>query len=132
MPILTEKPIPSGAKTLVDTYIFECQEITEAVDGRPFKVRGIFQKADVKNGNGRIYPRSLWERIVSDPTIQEKIKTRGMVGEVEHPQDGQTDLKRVSHVVTTLGMDNEGNIIGEAEIFDTEPHGKNLKELLRK
>lgn len=115
-----------------DTFIFEAYEVLqESQDpNSPLIVKGIFQKSETRNGNGRIYPRSLWEKVVRDPQLQEKIKGRAMVGEVEHPADGMTNLTRVSHVITRLEMRGD-DIVGEAEIFGT-PGGSILKELFRR
>jgi len=134
MPAILEQPkkISVGVKSFKDTMIFECTGFTEATADRPFMVKGRFQKAEARNGNGRIYPRTLWEKILQDAKIMERVKGRMMMGEVEHPADGQTDLKRVSHVITHLEMTPDGDVIGEAEIFDTKPQGENLKELFRK
>ena len=43
--------------------------------------------------------------------------------------DGRTSLRRVSHVITGLSLGEDGIVIGEAEILDTES-GKAIKALL--
>lgn len=93
------------------------------------KVRGVFQKYNERNANNRVYEKGIFDRILSDAEgIMKRINERAMVGELEHPADGQTDLKRVSHVIVSLTDDSKGNIVGEAEILNT-PHGKVLKAL---
>jgi len=92
------------------------------------KVRGIMQKYDVVNSNGRVYPKSLFEKILKDSMVQERIKNRGMVGVLEHPDDGQTRLENISHVVTKVWDDGKGNILGECEVLETKP-GTHLKRL---
>jgi hypothetical protein len=106
-------------------------EILESGDStRAMKIRGLFQLAEKKNANGRIYPSTLWERVCGDTGLVKKIQGRGMLGEVEHPRDGTTNLSRVSHIVTSLTR--KGNeIIGEAEILNT-PSGMIIQELLSK
>jgi len=100
----------------------------KSTSGKPTKkVVGTFQVAEVKNANGRIYPKKLWERVINDPGVQQKIKNRELYGELDHPDDGQTKLKRVSHVITELRMDGN-QIIGVAEILPT-PHGQILSGL---
>jgi hypothetical protein len=92
-------------------------------------VRGIFQRVDTKNANGRIYTSSLWEKTLNDPKVNEALRGRRMLGEVEHPKDGATNLNRVSHIVT--GLSRKGDeIIGEAEILNT-PTGRVVQELFR-
>lgn len=116
-------------------FVYEPQELTESekkdkkYEGVLLKVRGIFQRGDEKNGNGRIYPTSLWEKVIPSKEVQERIAKRQMLGELEHPKDGETDLKRVSHVITKLWL--EGNLVwGESEILDTE-NGRTLATLLK-
>lgn len=113
-----------------DVTTFRNYTLTEGSDktGRKFRiVRGIFQEVDTPNQNGRIYPRSLWERIINSENTKRAIKNRESFGELDHPEDGKTELKRVSHIITDLKL--EGNhVIGEAEILPT-PHGKILEAL---
>jgi hypothetical protein len=105
-------------------------EIVEDAKGAgPMIVRGVVQRSGVKNANGRIYTDPLWERVLSDQTVCEALKRRRMLGEVEHPKDGATNLSRTSHIITKL--DKRGSEIwGEAEVLNT-PQGKIIQELFR-
>ena len=48
---------------LRDVYSFgELRIISESNSGGPMKVAGLFQEAEVKNGNKRIYSKNLLER----------------------------------------------------------------------
>ena len=99
-----------------------------AADGR-MTVRGVFQRVGTQNANGRIYSNGLWERVLKDDKVNEAITRRRMLGEVEHPKDGTTNLARVSHIVTKL--ERKGSVImGEAEVLNT-PAGKLIQELFR-
>lgn len=52
----------------------------------PFLIRGVFQRADVKNANGRVYPKSIWEaHTAKDSHLMRKIAERSCVGQIEHP-----------------------------------------------
>lgn len=103
--------------------------ITEDVGGTGvMRVRGVFQRADVLNGNKRIYPLSLWEKAMEDEDVINAIKDRRMLGEVEHPSDGTTNLGRVSHLISKLELHNDGTIFGEAEVLPTRA-GNDLKVL---
>lgn len=115
--------------TLSDTlpFVYQIQESA----GKPFIVKGVFQRAEAKNHNGRVYPRSLWEKILEDKTIIESLNRRRMLGELDHPNDGEVKLSRVSHLVTGLEMMEDGTVIGSAEVMDT-PSGQILKELFRR
>lgn len=93
------------------------------------KVRGVFQRSDVKNGNGRVYSEQLWNRVLGEGALKQTLGSRLMLGEVEHPSDGMTNLSRVSHVITSLNK-SSGKVVGEAEVLNT-PSGKILQELFR-
>lgn len=93
-------------------------------------IGGVFQRAEVPNANGRIYPRPLWEKLLNNNKIQEAIKARRMLGLIEHPSDGKTDPTKASHIVTELKLNENNEIIGRAEILNT-PNGLILQELFR-
>jgi predicted transcriptional regulator len=90
------------------------------------RVTGIFQKADVRNHNGRVYKRSLWESILARSDIKDTLAGRTMLGELGHPECVDTTPVNVSHIVTELKLLPNGDIYGEAEILDT-PSGRILK-----
>ena len=88
--------------------------------------RGEFGRCDVPTLNGRVYPQRLMQREID--RLQEDLSHRRILGELDHPSDGRTSLKRVSHVITGLKI-KDGIVIGEAEILNT-PEGKTLKALI--
>ena len=47
-------------------------------------VEGILATVEVKNGNGRYYPKSLWEREMDK--YSQLIKENRAVGELDHPE----------------------------------------------
>lgn len=100
--------------------------LEESEDGR-IVARGEFGRCDLPTQNGRIYPRAIYEREVN--RLNENIGRRRCLGELDHPQDGKTKLNRVSHVITDLSVDEDGRVVGEAEILDT-PAGKTLKAIM--
>ncbi len=117
--------------TLYEVLPFKARILETITDG-PNKgrmvVEGMFQAADRKNANGRIYPRSLWEKILKSDATNKAIEERRMFGELDHPQDGKWLLTRAAHIVTAMSMNENGEILGRAEILDT-PNGKILQEL---
>lgn len=105
--------------------------LVESKDGdKPMVVGGRFQHCDMKNGNGRSYPKGLWERVLSDDGVMNMVNQRRMLGTVEHPSSGETALSDVSHIVTKLEMRGD-EIYGEAELLNT-PQGLIMQELARK
>lgn len=94
--------------------------------GRLVKFRGKFQEAEAINKNKRMYPYDVLDENVNK--LQESIKERRLVGELDHPTDSIIHFANVSHVVTKLWW--EGNVLmGEGEILNT-PHGKVLQALI--
>lgn len=96
------------------------------------KVGGIFQMEDEKNKNNRIYPSETWDAVFSNKEFQERLQSRGIFGEVDHPKDGGS-LRRISHIITKLERKNVNGkrvIWGEAEILDT-PDGRIAETLFK-
>lgn len=88
--------------------------------------RGKFQEAEAVNKNKRMYPFTVLESNVK--ALNECVKARGLVGELDHPEDSIIHFEKASHVITRLWW--EGNVMmGEGEILNT-PHGKILKALI--
>lgn len=115
-----------GAKQLLIESNPVVMTLVEGTGGKTV-ARGEFGRVDVPTDNGRIYPRKLMEREIK--RLSESLKSRRVVGEMDHPSDGKTSLKRVSHVITKLEITEDGIVMGEAEILNTYD-GKNLKALI--
>lgn len=105
-------------------------KIEEDVQGRPLRVSGVFQKIGEKNSNARIYPKDLWEKVLNDEKTQRRLKERRVLGELDHPKDGKTQLLRAAMVITDLGIGEDGFVRGVYEVLNT-PSGQVLKELHR-
>jgi len=91
------------------------------------KLRGVFQKCDEQNNNGRIYPRPVLENQVK--AIQEKIADRSLVGALDHPPNDAIHLSQASHLITKLWVEPNGQVMGECEILST-PNGQIVKALI--
>jgi hypothetical protein len=100
--------------------------LVESASGDKTIARGEFGRCGIPTQNGRIYPEKLMQREID--RLQEDLSNRRILGELDHPSDGKTSLKRVSHVITGLKI-KDGIVIGEAEILNT-PEGKTLKALI--
>ena len=80
-------------------------------------IEGIFLECDIKNRNGRIYPLDTVIKEVNRYDSQ-FIQTKRALGELGHPDSGQINLDRVSHLIT--GLRPEGKVfIGKAKLLDT-------------
>jgi hypothetical protein len=115
-------------RTLVDMAGSIKLQLTESAEGGKHLIaRGEFGRADVPTQNRRVYPRKIWEREIQ--RINEAMASGKVLGELDHPADGKTSLKRVSHIMTGLHMQDDGVIIGEAKILDNE-YGRQLRSIL--
>ena len=101
--------------------------LKESVDnGGRYIMRGILQKANTLNQNGRVYPMDILEREVRN--YQKFIAENRALGELDHPDSSVVELKNASHIVREAYM--QGDICyGSVEILDT-PAGKILKSLV--
>jgi hypothetical protein len=91
---------------------------------------GPFIQADVKNRNGRIYPKDLMvdtiSRYMKDRMTGPKLRS---YGELDHSQDLTINLHRISHIVTSLEW--KGNdVLGKAKIIDTE-YGRIAESIIK-
>lgn len=89
-------------------------------------MKGILQKADTLNQNGRIYPIHVLEREVRN--YQKFIVENRALGELDHPDSSVVNLKNVSHVIREAHLEGE-TVYGTVELLDT-PSGKILQSLV--
>lgn len=101
-------------------------------DGR-WVVEGPGQRSDVKNANQRTYGRKIWEKLVADKEsyVQQAITERQMIGHLEHPKDGRTDLREAAILTTKAELRKDGVVWNKFELLET-PSGLILQELTRK
>tara|TARA_Y100000389_G_C17284079_1_gene424495 strand:+ start:141 stop:752 length:612 start_codon:yes stop_codon:yes gene_type:complete len=117
-------------KLLIETQTFQqsslmLNEGKKSDRGLPI-VGGILATAEVENGNGRYYKKSLWEREIDK--YMECIEERRALGELDHPESSVINLKNASHNIAELWWDGN-NIMGKIEILPT-PSGNILKALI--
>jgi hypothetical protein len=79
-------------------------------------VEGILATVEVKNGNGRYYPRELWEREIDNFSRKIQMKSTETCGELDHPDSQVINLKNASHAIRELYWRGD-EIWGKVEIF---------------
>jgi hypothetical protein len=95
--------------------------------GKNHFIEGIFMQSEMKNRNGRVYPRKTMAAAV-EKYVTEQVNTKRAVGELNHPDGPSVNLDKVSHLITSLQW--EGNdVVGKARILET-PMGQIVKGLL--
>jgi hypothetical protein len=113
---------------LISEEVTNAEYLIEEKNGKKeYKIRGVFLQSNVKNRNGRVYPREILVREVNRYT-KEFINKNRAFGELGHPDGPTVNLERVCHMVKSLIPDGD-NFIGEAKIMDT-PYGKIVKGLI--
>ena len=80
---------------IVDYLPFEVkpEQINESLkenDGKLI-VRGVLQRAEAKNQNGRVYPKDILHR-EAKKYAKEFIKERRAMGELDHPESSVVNL----------------------------------------
>ena len=117
---------------IVDYLPFEVKpkQINESMKENSGKliVKGVLQRAEAKNQNGRIYPREILEREAKKYT-KEFIGQRRAMGELDHPESSVVNLQNVSHNVKEMHWEGD-NLLGTVEVLGT-PSGNILKELFK-
>jgi hypothetical protein len=100
----------------------------DASDGKPGKlfVKGVIQRADTLNQNGRIYPKDILFKEVEN--YKKVVMERRAMGELDHADDPVVNLKNVSHLITDIWADDEV-IFGKIEILPT-PMGNIARNLI--
>jgi hypothetical protein len=103
--------------------------IVEGTETAPkmYFIEGPFLQADIKNRNGRIYPRHTLAEEVKRYN-REIVAEQRALGELGHPDTPTINLPLVSHIITELTQDGS-NFSGRAKILDT-PNGKIVKALI--
>jgi len=109
--------------------LFEAEDVTpvETGDG-VLKMTGVLQRANSPNANNRIYPKPILER--EDGKMQDGIKARSAVGELDHPDTPVVQLENGSHLVTKTWWDGD-DLKGEVEILNT-PKGRILEAYINR
>ena len=90
-------------------------------ENRPLTVKGVIQRAEAKNQNGRIYPREILEREIKK-YIDGPVKEKRALGELDHPESSIINLQNVSHNVTKIKMigdDVYGEVIKTTRRYTT-------------
>ena len=94
---------------------------------KDYFIEGIFMQSEIKNRNGRIYPKEVIQKEVKRYN-KEFVKQDRAFGELGHPEGPTINLDKVSHMITKLEEDGN-NFVGRAKILST-PNGQIVKNLI--
>ena len=119
-------------KLLVDVRPFEisAEKINESISENNGKliVKGVLQRAESKNQNGRVYPREVLLKEVGK-YLENQVTERRALGELDHPESSVVNLNNASHNVIEMHWDGD-DLLGTVEVLST-PAGNILKELFK-
>jgi len=100
---------------------------TKSEDGSVV-LEGVFTQFGVRNKNNRIYEEQ--EVMPHIKELKEKVKTKKLLGELDHPKDFYISLSNVSHVIEDLSYDADNKQVrGRIRLLNTSK-GKEAKALI--
>lgn len=90
-------------------------------------IHGVFLQSELKNRNGRVYPKSVLEAAVNKYN-ELYINQNRALGETEHPNYPNPNLAKACIKIESLGWSGN-DVIGKARVLNTT-EGKNLAALI--
>jgi len=116
---------------LIDHTPFHIAKLTlseaKMAPGGRMRIKGKLQESEVKNGNGRVYPREILAR-EAKKYAEGPVASNTAMGELDHPESSIVNLNNVSHNIKKIWW--EGNdLMGELELLNT-PSGKIAQEII--
>jgi len=94
---------------------------------KEYFIEGVFMQSEIKNRNGRVYPKEVMQKEVSR-YVKEFVEKDRAFGELGHPDGPTINLDKVSHLITKLEEDGN-NFVGRAKILST-PNGQIVRNLI--
>ena len=85
---------------------------------KDYFIEGIFMQSQIKNRNGRVYPKDVMLKEVNRYR-KDFIDNKRAFGELGHPDGPTINLDRVSHLITSLEEDGN-DFVGRKDIIYTK------------
>lgn len=84
---------------------------TDLPKGILARVRYPIMRFGVRNANKRVYGKEVAEAVLKDSNVLEKLQTRTLFGDQEHPLDSNIKLSKdsTSHIISNIYLGTEGN-----------------------
>lgn len=106
--------------------ITETNNIETKKKDRKLFISGLFQQAEKKNKNGRVYPKELLQEQVQ--RLQPKISKKSLFGQMGHPHSPEGNPSQISHRIDELKWSGN-DLYGKALVLNTSS-GKDLKAII--
>jgi len=94
---------------------------------KEYFIEGVFMQSEIKNRNGRVYPKEIMAKEVKRYN-KDFVEQDRAFGELGHPEGPTINLDKVSHLITKLEEDGN-NYVGRAKILST-PNGQIVRNLI--
>lgn len=117
------KLCPNG---ICEDYLTESDKRRMKDDGIIY-LTGVLQRADAKNGNGRIYRKHILEREAK--LYEQIINENRALGELDHPDSTTINLNNVCHIVEKIWWEGD-ELKGKLRVLKHHPKGRILEGLL--
>ena len=111
------------------TFDYDPEEVKPSLEDpkKPMILKGILQRCNTLNQNGRIYPRDILLRELKN--YDKLVKENRAWGCLDHLDSAIVELKHACHLVKEIWMDGD-TVMGKIQILDT-PCGEIVKALIR-
>ena len=116
-------------KLLVETALSDTFNVLEEAEGKSLHIEGIFMQTNIRNINGRIYPKETVRGEV-ERYIKEVVNNNRALGELNHPKDPTLNPERACIKIVSL-KESGDNYIGKAKVLQHTPMGAIVAGLLR-
>lgn len=111
----------------VQSFSYEEKDIEEDKDNGTIMVKGILQRADAENQNGRVYPFNILMREIEN--YKKLIREKRAFGELDHDESAIVNLKNASHMITEIWVEGS-TVYGKVKVLDT-PNGNIVKAIIK-
>lgn len=113
---------------LIREMLEDIQYLEEDVGGtKSFFIEGTFLQSNIRNRNGRVYPKNVLMKEVSR-YVTEKVEKNSAYGELGHPDGPVINLSNASHLIVKLA-ENGNDFYGKAKILPT-PSGNIVRAIM--
>jgi hypothetical protein len=108
------------------SFEYDEADVKTREPNKPLILKGILQRANALNQNGRVYPKDILEREIRN--YDKLIRENRAFGELDHAAEPIVNMKNVSHMIKEIWMEGD-TVYGRVQILDT-PCGQIIKAII--
>lgn len=107
---------------------FEIDKDNSQIDpDKEMVLKGIIQRSNALNQNGRIYPRDILRRELEN--YMKIVREKRAFGELDHIDSPIVNMKNISHMITEIWLEGD-DVWGKIKVLDT-PNGNIIKAVIK-